>query len=68
MIVPDRRDWLSLKFIWPMTSTKAQVEFKKGFTGQFGQEYCSQVHEVLVLLVFSLMADWTRVGSNLCYR
>ena len=25
----DRRDWISLKFIWHMTSNKAQVKFKK---------------------------------------
>ena len=29
-MVSDRQDWISLKFIWHMTSNKTQVEFKKG--------------------------------------
>ena len=35
---------------------------------QFGQEYLSLVHDVLVLFMFFLMDDLTRVGSKLCYR
>ena len=30
VMVSDRRDWISLKFIWHMTSNKTQVELKKG--------------------------------------
>ena len=32
VMVSDRQDWISLKFIWHMTSNKTQdeVEFKKG--------------------------------------
>ena len=30
VMVSDRRDWISLKFIWHMTNNKTQVEFKKG--------------------------------------
>ena len=30
VMVSDRRDWISLKFIGHMTSNKTQVEFKKG--------------------------------------
>ena len=30
VMVSDRRDWISLKFIWHTTSKKAQVEFIKG--------------------------------------
>ena len=30
VMVSDRRDWISLKFIWHMISNKTQVEFKKG--------------------------------------
>ena len=29
-MVSDRRDWISLKFLWHMTSNKTQVEVKKG--------------------------------------
>ena len=29
-MVSDRQDWISLQFIWHMTSHKTQVEFKKG--------------------------------------
>ena len=68
-MVSDRRDWISLKFIWHMTSNKTQVELKKKkVTCQFGQEYLSLVHDVLVLFMFVLMADLTRVGSELCNR
>ena len=47
---------------------KIQVEFKNEVTCQFGQEYPSLVHDVVVLFMFFLMADWTRVGSELYYR
>ena len=30
VMVSDRRDWISLKSVWHMTSSKTQVEFKKG--------------------------------------
>ena len=30
IVVSDRRDWISLKFIWHMTSNQTQIEFKKG--------------------------------------
>ena len=64
VMVPERCDWISLKFIWHMTSNKTQVKFRKGgympiWTG---------VSDVLVLFIFSLMTDWTRAGSKLCYR
>ena len=55
--VSDRRGWICLKFIWYITSNKAQVEFKRYATCQFGLEYLSQVQDVLVLFVFFLMAD-----------
>ena len=59
-MVSDRRDWISLKSIWHMTSNKTQVEFnKKEVTCQFGQEYLSLVHDVLVLFMLFLMADLT---------
>ena len=29
VVVSDKRDWISLKFIWHMTSNKTQVEFKR---------------------------------------
>ena len=46
-----------------MTSSKTNVKFKKGdYTCQLGQEYLSLVYDVLVLFMFSLMADWTRVS------
>ena len=67
-MAPDRRDWISLKFIWHMTSNKTQVGSKGEVTCQFGQENLSLVHDVLVLFMFTLMADSTRVGSKLCYR
>ena len=51
---------------------RIQVEFgKEGYApGQsyFEQEYFSLVHDVVVLFMFSLFFDWTRVGSKLCYR
>ena len=65
--VSDRRGWIYLKFIWHMTSNKTQIEFKKG-RYIIGQKYISLVHDVLVLFMFFLMADLTRVGSELCYR
>ena len=52
VIVSDRRDWISLKFIWHMTSNKTQVGSKREVTCQFGQEYLSLVHDVLVLSMF----------------
>ena len=30
VMVSDRQNWISLKFIWHMTSNKTQVELKKG--------------------------------------
>ena len=59
VMVSDRQDLISLKCIWHMTSNKTQVEFKKGGYIQFGQEYLSLVHDVLVLFMFFLMADLT---------
>ena len=51
-----------------MTSNTAQVEFKREMEYQIGQKYLSlvyDVHDVLVLFMFSLTADWTIVGSKL---
>ena len=56
-MVSDRRDWISLKFIWYMTRNKTQVLFKKEVTCQFEQEYLSLVHDVLVMFMFFLMSD-----------
>ena len=50
-MVSDRRDWNSLKFIWHINSNKTQSS-KREVTCQFGQEYLSQVHDMLVLLMF----------------
>ena len=60
-MVSDRRDWISLKlkFILHMTSNKMQVKFKSEVSCQFGQEYLSLVHDVLVLFMFFLMAHLT---------
>ena len=30
VMVSDRRAWMSLEFIWHMTSNRTQIEFKKG--------------------------------------
>ena len=60
------RIWTSLKFIWHMTSNK--TGFKKGNDLSFGQKYLSWVHDMVALFMFTLIADWTRVGSKLCYR
>ena len=49
VMVSDRRDWISLKFIWHMTSSKTQSS-KREVTCQF---------DVLVLFMFFLMADLT---------
>ena len=68
VIVSDKGDWISLNFIRHMTSNKTQVGLKREVTCQFGQEYLSLVHDVLVLFMFFLMADLTCVGSKLCYR
>ena len=68
VMVSDRRDCISMKFIWHMTSNKTQIEFRKGGYMPIGHEYLSLVHDVLVLFMFFLMADLTRVGSKLCYR
>ena len=62
-MVSDRREWISLKFIWHMTSNKTQVEFKKIGYLPIWKEYLSLVHDVLVLFMFFLMADF-----KLCYR
>ena len=59
VIVSDRRAWISLKFIWHMTSNKTQESSKREVTCQFGQEYLSLVHDVLLLFMFFLMADLT---------
>ena len=59
VMVSDRRDWISLKFIWHMTSNKTQVEFKKGRYMLIWTEVFSLVHDVLVLFMFFLMADLT---------
>ena len=56
--VSERRGWICLKFIWHMTSNKTQSS-KRDVTCQFGQEYLSLVHDVLVLFMFFLMADLT---------
>ena len=56
VMVCDRRDWISLKFIWHMTNNKTQLELKKEVTCQ---EYPDPVHDELVLLMFFLMADLT---------
>ena len=58
IIVSDRRVWISLQFIWHITSNKTQSS-KREVTIQFGQEYLSLVHDVLVLFMFFLMADLT---------
>ena len=58
VMVSDRRDWISLKFIWHMTSNKTQSS-KKEVTCQFGQDYLNLVQDVLVLFMFFLMADLT---------
>ena len=63
-------DEIALKFIWHMTSNKTQSS-KREVTCQFGQEYLSLAHDVLVLFMFFLMADLAWVeggGSKLCYR
>ena len=57
VIVSDRRVWISLQFIWHITSNKTQSS-KREVTLQFGQEYLL-VHDVLVLFMFFLMADLT---------
>ena len=60
VLVFDRRDWISLKFIWHMTSNKKRRQSsKREVTCQFRQEYLSLVHDVLVLFMFFLMADLT---------
>ena len=59
VMVSDRQDCISLKFIWHMTSNKTQVEFKKGGCMPIVQEYLSLVHDVLVQFMFFLMADLT---------
>ena len=51
VMVSDRRNWISLKFIWHITGNKTQSS-KREVTCQFGQEYLSLVHDVLVLLLF----------------
>ena len=53
----DRRDWISLKFIWHMTSNKTGRVQKQEVTCQFGLENLSLVHDVLVLFMIFLMAD-----------
>ena len=67
VMVSDTRDWISLKFIWHMTSNKTHSS-EREVTCQCGQEYLNLVHDVLVLFMFFLMADLTRVGSKLYYR
>ena len=59
VMVSDRQDWMSLKFIWHMTSNITQVEFKKEGCMPIGQEYLSLVHDMLVFFMFFLMADLT---------
>ena len=66
-MAPDRQDCISLKYIWHMTSSKTQSS-KREVTCQFGKEYLSLVHDVQVPFMFSLIADWTRVGYKLCQR
>ena len=67
VMVSDRRDWISLKLIWHMTSHKTQVELRKRVTCQFGKEYLSLIHDVLVLVLFMffLMADLPELALNL---
>ena len=64
VMVSDRRDWISLKFIWHMTSNKTgRVQNGRLCANldrsvcQFGQECLTLVHDVLVLFMFFLMAD-----------
>ena len=57
---PDRPNWISLKFIWHMTSNKTQAEFKKGGTCQFG----ASANSVGSKLYYSQILQ--RVPSNPC--
>ena len=64
VMVSNRQDWISLKFIWHMTRTKHRYSSKREVTCQFGQEYLSLVHDVLALFMFFLMADLTDWALN----
>ena len=53
VMISYRQDWISLKFIWHMTSNKTQVEFKREVTCQFGQEfYIFYSHDTLQTLTY----------------
>ena len=60
VMVSDRRDYISLKFIWP--ATKHRYSSKREDTCTFGQEYFSLVHDMLVLFRIFLMTDLTLIG------
>ena len=56
VMVSDRREWISLQFIWHITSNKTQSS-KRQVTLQVGQEYLSLVHDVLLLFMSFLVSD-----------
>ena len=66
-MAPDRRDQISLKFIWIMPSNKTQVKFKKGgyMPIKTGISYASAW---FASAVYVFLDGWTRAGSKLCYR
>ena len=53
----DRCDWISLSFILHMTSNKTQANFDRSIL--------IGCNVVLVLLIFSMIAYWTSVGSKM---